>query len=535
MNGETTVTTTTLGPTNSLGSSRVTNGLGVAYGAAVLSIAASCYVTGHRSWPLNAILIALGLSAIPIGVPAIRRWLKATATRQGFVLTFLVVPILLALVVGIAFTLPGAQLVLIRVSFILVACLLPATMYYLFIVTRKGSVLNEFVANMGRLGLLRRGQVVESDGDVCLESEVDRVRRVDSYLQKFEAAFGPLSEDLRQQIMQPRDASIPTKTRMIKAGVATVFVSEAAVPVMVATFFMALLWVVTLPPVAPDIAKSLLGVDAAPGDGGAFPWLYALAPNLSPVTAAFLGSYFFCLQLLFRRYVRRDLRPSAYVGCVYRMVIAVIGIWVLDIAAPLFTVGEVKLGLIVTGFSIGVFPRVLFQLLQGVAKKLVPAAVLPSLKSDLPISDLDGLTVWHEARLEDEDIENVPNMATADLLDLMVSTRFPADRLIDWIDQAILFTVLGPQDKSAPTCPRAVLRLHGIRTASGLCEAYRRAVKCDNEREAFEKLLSTDPRSQVRSIVDEIETFPSIRMIRVWRRLPPESLRTAQVESPLAA
>jgi hypothetical protein len=157
------------------------------------------------------------------------------------------------------------------------------------------------------------------------------------------------------------------------------------------------------------------------------------------VTAAFLGAYFFCLQLLFRRYVRRDLRPSAYVGCVYRIVIAVIGIWVLQVVAPVIVSGEMERGLTVAGFCLGVFPRVLFQLLQAGAKQLVPGAVLPSLTSKLPISDLDGLTVWHEARLEEEDIENVPSMATADVLDLMINTRFPADRLIDWIDQAILF------------------------------------------------------------------------------------------------
>jgi hypothetical protein len=43
--------------------------------------------------------------------------------------------------------------------------------------------------------------------------------------------------------------------------------------------------------------------------------------------------------------------------------------------------------------------------------------------SRLPLSDLDGLTVWHEARLEEEDIENIPNMANADLVELLLNTR----------------------------------------------------------------------------------------------------------------
>ena len=62
----------------------------------------------------------------------------------------------------------------------------------------------------------------------------------------------------------------------------------------------------------------------------------------------------------------------------------------------------------------------------------------------MPLNRLDGLTVWHETRLED--IENVHNMATADIVDLLVDTRIPADRVIDWIDRAILLTQLGQQD-----------------------------------------------------------------------------------------
>lgn len=469
------------------------------------------------------------LITIPLALPRMRAWLKQSASRQGFVLTFFVVPLLLGVVIGIVFTPPVWQFGLIRVGFILVACLLPAAMYYLFIVTRKGSLLNEFVANMARLGLLSRQWVQGADGDYGWESEVDRVRRVDAYLQKFEAAFGPIPDEAKQVVMQPRDRPIAARgMSLTRATVTTVFVSEAAVPVLVATFLMALLWVVTLPPVSLKIAEGLFGLLASGGEAGKSlsdelaPWWHALRPNLSPVTAAFLGAYFFSLQLLFHRYVRRDLRPSAYVGTVLRILLAVIGVWVLQVIAPVLTKADVEVWLVFTGFVVGVFPRVFLQIIAGLAKKLVPTAVLPSLQSQLPISDLDGLTVWHEARLEDEDIENVPNMATADLLELMINTRFPADRLVDWVDQAILYTCLGPQDKKSPTSPQTRLRAHGIRTASAFTEAYRRAAQL-GDGEKFEKILSVDPRSEVRSISDAIDTIPNTRLIRVWRRLVPAS------------
>jgi hypothetical protein len=40
-----------------------------------------------------------------------------------------------------------------------------------------------------------------------------------------------------------------------------------------------------------------------------------------------------------------------------------------------------------------------------------------------PLSDLDGLTVWDQARLLEEGIEDVHALATANLVDLLLGTR----------------------------------------------------------------------------------------------------------------
>ena len=71
------------------------------------------------------------------------------------------------------------------------------------------------------------------------------------------------------------------------------------------------------------------------------------------------------------------------------------------------------------------FPQVAWQIIQTAFRKTTSFIRLKSMESDLPLSDLDGLTVWHEARLEQEDIENIPNMATTDLVELFINTRFP--------------------------------------------------------------------------------------------------------------
>src|SRR6185436_10209202 len=81
------------------------------------------------------------------------------------------------------------------------------------------------------------------------------------------------------------------------------------------------------------------------------------------------------------------------------------------------------IGILVVSFICGVFPRTLWQLVAAGAKRIpgVPS-LLPGLTSGLPLSELDGVTIWHESRFEEEDVENVANLAGADPLELMLQT-----------------------------------------------------------------------------------------------------------------
>lgn len=506
-------------------------GLGIAFwvviGAVALALTAGRPIVFAAPWTPWAFGAALLLVvSVPFWFAQGRTWIRTSAPRQGALLTFVVAPFLLAIVLALVLASPGWQFGLLRIGMIVVVCLAPPSLYYLFVVTRKGSLFNEFVANLARLGLLSPRQTKTG-----WETETERRRRVEAYLQKFEAAFGQIPDDVRQSIaVAPHETSRPGTVS--RATVGEVFVREAAAPVVTATFLTALLWLVTLPPVELDVATKLFALgDAvvplgAPVEPALIPWWYALRPNLTPVTAAFLGAYFFTLQLLFRRYVRKDLRPSAYMGAVLRIVLSVVvGIWIVTLIGARYLQADM-VTLTFIGFVIGVFPRVFLQIIEGAVKKIVPTAVLPSLKSDLPISDLDGLTVWHEARLEDEDIENTPNMATADVLELMINTRFPADRLVDWVDQAILYTCLGPEAR-AESGARARLARHGIRTATAFTEAYRQAAERDLDAAAFERILGEDPRPVARALADAIDTMPNTQLVRVWRGLPPSGFRVA--------
>jgi hypothetical protein len=421
-------------------------------------------------------------------------------TRVGIVI-FGLSPLVAALVAGVVLLPDPYQVPVLRGVFLLVVVLLPPTMFYLFIATRKYSLLNEFVSNVSRLGLLDRATAANE------ESEDVRRLRITSYLQKFEATYGSLPPDLMDAIRASDDIpgvlARPTAGRAISAGVSDVFTPETTAPLALSTMLIALGWLNILP----------LFLQPQPAD-----WTLTFAVVSKPVHYAFLGAYFFSIQMLFRRYVLRDLRPSAYMAVTMRIVLAVVGTWVIANVWALFgnlgfmTVADANRsgGLDAVAFTIGVFPAIAWAYVQGLTKKLLNAgAVVPSLKTQLPISDLDGLTVWHETRLEEEDIENVPNMATANFVDLMLNTRVPADRIIDWVDQAILYTHLGADEAAAKR--REALRKCGIRTAS----AYVKIAEDSRTRDE----LKNATNEQVELVCKALETNPNLRLVQRWRMI----------------
>jgi len=468
-------------------------------------------------WWWLAVTGVVALVLVFLFLPYTRKWLGPnTATRSAGYVIYGVIPAVVALVVGVG-SLSGHGANVLRIVFLAIVILLPATMFYLFIATRKVSLLNEFINNLDRLGLLtmQKASLAEISSEERERSQLITNRRFESYRRKFEALYGPVSDDDLRKALFGIEADAALQSGVSPGKDSSFFTSETAIPVVTASILIALGWILILP--------------LKPGTALSTDWLQILEPEKSAVYFAFLGAYFFSLQMLFRRYVLRDLRPSAYVAVAMRIILAVVGTWVVAIVTKYKLLEINQQTLLVVGFAIGVFPSLAWQFVQAALKKVMFAGFfIPSLNSQLPISDLDGLTVWHEARLEEEDVENVPNMATADLVDLMLQTRFPPDRLIDWVDQAILFTHIGPEKPAnGKARVRDRLREQGIRTATSLVEVYRKAHDAGDV-EAFEKILPVGDggRTPIRGLADAVQTNPNFRFIWIWRGLPDDQYRT---------
>jgi hypothetical protein len=477
-----------------------------------------------RWWAVIGAVIGLVVAVILL--IAIRTWFKHTTAerRTGFVV-FAFLPVLLIGMAAITRLPATYQIIALRSVFLVVVCLLPALIYYLFIATRKISLLNDYFINLGRLGLLEpRCTSKPSVGAPGDEAKTECRVRLLNYLQKFEALYGPVPRQMQDKIMEAKNPlsvlAEPGWRTSGSSGIVQIFTAETAIPVILASVLVALGWFLALPPIGPGAVSEVIQRRGF--------WSTVFDINEEPITYAFLGAYFFSLQMLFRRYVREDLRKTAYVAVSLRIILALIGTWAVVTAIKATGQARNSWSLAVIGFVIGVFPRVAWQFIQGFTKTIITkfkfgTAVLPSLESRLPVSDLDGLTVWHESRLEEQDIENIPNMASAEIVDLMIATRFPPDRIIDWVDQAILYTHLGPpqsesEKKGDGSSRREKLRLNGIRTATSLIEAFAKAQKRP-DRKQVTKLLSDASSSHIQSLIDAIQTEPNLELICNWRRM----------------
>jgi hypothetical protein len=350
---------------------------------------------------------------------------------------------------------------LMQLTFIAVATLMPALMYFQFDVERLGTLRHRWIQNVFRL-----------DPTVSTMCDVKA-----KYERQLEEAYG--LDDGRGRLTRGRRS-----------------------PIIVTTLILAFGWLLIMLRAGDEIR-------VGPGDSLSF--LTLLNPDQSMVTFAFLGAYFFALHLIWDGFVRSDLRPKTYTTIAVRILVVVVLAWLIeavtkstDNSQPLFLIA----------FAAGFVPD---KVLHLIWEKVLPrTASILNLDQQQPLTEIEGIDLYERTRLSEEGITNVEAIAHHDLLDLFFKTRIPAARLVDWVDQAILVMYLNgaagesdsPREGNARL--RVALRTVGIRTASDLVEFTRRA---DGE-------TVTRCSRRVAELSDTLAPLlPEAEREGVWRRL----------------
>ena len=406
---------------------------------------------------------------------------------------------------------------------------LPGWLYVRFLDLRAKALWNEYVLNLHRLSWdmpwnLPKPPVASTYYQRWAEGQQLETRPEDNiYRQKFEAYYGRQITDATEgrppgrRGKRDRDWNEDYRVR-----------SESLFPVFLATIVLAVGWSAVL-------------WDTRFITDPAGPW--------DVLKYGFIGAYAFVTSMLIRRFFQSDLRPSAYAAAVFRITLVMLIVAVLYqvMGEPTVVTDRAELAV---AFVIGFFPLVGLQALQRVTSKALHR-VVPAINSDYPLDQLDGFNLWYEARLTEEGVEDMQNLTTMNLVDVMLHTRVPPGRLVDWIDQAFLLTHLERAERgeltsrsrprrqdrpaanrNAPAVRKAVsgaqarlrLRRVGIRTATDLLKAFSkpRPQQCGElPKRAFARPPIKHlplPEHQLRLLVAVLGAEPGLVPVWNWQR-----------------
>jgi hypothetical protein len=378
---------------------------------------------------------------------------------------------------------------------------LPGWLYVRFLDLRAKALWSEYVLNLHRLGWdlpwhLPMPSV--ASGFYQRWEAGPHGRTADNiYRQKFEAYYG------RQITSTGPDENYSVR-------------SESLFPVFLATAVLAVGW-----------AAVLWDTGFVTHPSG--PW--------DVLKYGFLGAYAFVTSMLIRRFFQSDLRPSAYATAVYRITLVMLIVTVLHQVLG-GTAAVAYHAELAVAFVVGFFPLVGLQALQRVTSRALRQFV-PPVASEYPLDQLDGFNLWYEARLTEEGVEDMQNLTTMNLVDVILHTRVPAGRLVDWTDQAFLLTHLERVDRDElnrlrqpgqPAQPagqaplsgaqaRLNLRRVGIRTATDLLKAF--SVEQEDGERVFrvpDGLEPPLPPNQLRLLVTVLAAEPGLAPVWNWQR-----------------
>jgi len=340
---------------------------------------------------------------------------------------------------------PDSRIFVLKLAVVVLLGSLPGLLYIQFVRFKGPSLYDEYVLNLFRLEIDQYCNLPAPPRHTDYYLKWKQAHRQlknpgtdNLYRRKFEVVYG-------EQAVSTRGMFAHSSVRPAR--------TEGFYPVLLATALVSIGWVLVVQPELFRSTYDLLGGSPITGQ-----------PEVAfeALVYGFLGAYWFILQDLVRRYFRQDLKTAAYLSASTRIVVVILVVSALSLLQA-----EPATPLPVVAFLIGIFPQLGVQLLKaGVSKGL--GRMIPALTPDHPLTDLEGMTLWDQARLLEEGVEDTHALATANLVDLMLGTRLPLHRLIDWLDQALLF--LHVPETRGQRYPREELRGLGIRTATDLLD-----------------------------------------------------------------
>lgn len=391
-----------------------------------------------------------------------------------------------------------SRIFLVKLAVAALLSTLPGWLYLLFIRFRGRSLYDEYVLNLFRLRI-----------DETCNLPAPPVHT--SYYRRWKAAHDRLGISTKDNLYRHKFETIYGRRAVSTIGLLAGRRSardrtETFSPVLVTTMLLCLGWALV---VQPELMRAfeVLGVRLPFSGKPELPY--------EAIRFGFLGAYWFVLQDVIRRFFRDDLKTGAYISASARIVLVTVTVVTVSLV-PLGSPRQQN----VLAFLIGVFPQIGLQALKvGLTRPL--GWLIPTVRTAHPLSQLDGVTIWDEARLMEEGIEDLQNLASSNLVDILLRSRVPVTRLVDWLDQSFLYLRLpkGPKG-SRERSPRYQLRDLGIRTATDLERAWAALGDDPAFRNCLSRALGVAPQdgpAVAQSILSSLEGEVNLFHVRAFR------------------
>jgi hypothetical protein len=276
-----------------------------------------------------------------------------------------------------------------------------------------------------------------------------------------------------------------------------------------------------------------------------------LTPRPSVAAMAFLGAYFFAVYLVLRGYLRGDLRPKVYNQITARLVTVVVIAYLIN--AVVLVEGASGFwgkSVLAGAFVAGVIPRTFLRgfgdwaLLHarpqqggtatgtGGTKQSTSGLFARAFTERRLLTSIDGIDIYDRERLNSEGITDIEALAHADIIRLMVSSRLDIERLLDWVDQAVLQLHAIPPGTTDGKAGPVLTKLHdlGIRTGTDLLDVHERTRAGERDaiamRNAITKALdvangeNASGAASYRLLVFQVSREPATRTLQHWTESP---------------